>query len=141
MLGYSVKFETVTVGGFPYQIRSLADLQQYADPFGEAENMGISSASWPLFGHLWPSARILAQTMHSDVTLESRKFFWRHVWEKRRGLVKWQIDVARVTVLLKSFVSFVIPHVKVIGKVELIKVVCHLKTALSDVFLEVVFHR
>lgn len=65
MLGYSVKFETITVGGFPYQIRSLADLQQYADPFGEAENMGISSASWPLFGHLWPSARILAQTMHS----------------------------------------------------------------------------
>lgn len=65
MPGYHVKFETVTVGGFAYQIRSLADLQQYYDPLQEAELAGISPASWPLFGHLWPSARILAQAMHS----------------------------------------------------------------------------
>jgi predicted nicotinamide N-methyase len=65
MPGYHVKFETVTVGGFDYQIRSLADLQQYSDPLYAAEQAGISSASWSLFGHLWPSARILAQFMHT----------------------------------------------------------------------------
>ncbi|MDD5271325.1 MAG: SAM-dependent methyltransferase [Methylovulum sp.] len=65
MPGYHVKFETVTVGGFDYQIRSLLNLQQYSDPHSEAESAGISSASWSLFGHLWPSARILAQAMHT----------------------------------------------------------------------------
>ena len=65
MPGYHVKFETVTVGGLHYQIRSLLDLQQYSDPLGAAEQAGISPASWSLFGHIWPSARILAHAMHS----------------------------------------------------------------------------
>lgn len=69
MPGYQVKYETVTVGGTDYLIRSLLDLQQYSDPHGEAELAGISPASWPLFGHIWPSARVLAQAMHSfDLT-------------------------------------------------------------------------
>lgn len=69
MPGYHVKFQTVTVGGTDYLIRSLSDLQQYSDPLGEAEFAGISPASWPLFGHLWPSARVLALAMHTiDLT-------------------------------------------------------------------------
>lgn len=63
MPGYQVKFETVTVGGKDYQIRSLLDLQQYADPLGEAAQAGISPATWPLFGHIWPSSRVLALAM------------------------------------------------------------------------------
>lgn len=58
--GYQVKFETLRLGGFDYRIRSLLDRQQYSDPDGAAERAGISSASWPLFGLVWPSARILA---------------------------------------------------------------------------------
>lgn len=65
MPSYQVKVETVTVGGFDYLIRSLLDIQQYSDPHGEAEQAGISSATWPLFGQLWPSARVLALEMHS----------------------------------------------------------------------------
>lgn len=57
---YLVKFETLSLGGLDYRIRSLLDRQQYADPDGAAERAGISSASWPLFGLVWPSARILA---------------------------------------------------------------------------------
>lgn len=64
MPSYHVKFETVTVGGLHYHIRSLLDLQQYSDPLGAAELAGISPASWPLFGHIWPSARVLALAMH-----------------------------------------------------------------------------
>ncbi|WP_026182331.1 class I SAM-dependent methyltransferase [Leeia oryzae] len=63
MPGYQTKCETVTVGGKDYQIRSLLDQMQFADPDGEAERAGISSATWPLFGLLWPSARVLAQLM------------------------------------------------------------------------------
>ena len=66
MPGYQVKFETVSVGGVDYRIRSLLDRQQYYDPRGVAAAAGISPSSWPLFGLLWPSARILAQAMVSQ---------------------------------------------------------------------------
>ncbi|MBL8509058.1 MAG: SAM-dependent methyltransferase [Chitinimonas sp.] len=63
-LGYQVKFESVSINGTSdLEIRSLLDRQQYADPLGEAERAGISPASWPLFGMVWPSARMLAATM------------------------------------------------------------------------------
>ena len=65
MPAYQVKHETVTVGGALYLIRSLLDLRQYSDPLGEAARAGISTASWPLFGQLWPSARILAAAMQT----------------------------------------------------------------------------
>lgn len=65
MPGYDVKFETVTVGGVDYTIRSLLDRQQFADPHGDAARKGITSSVWPLFGLLWPSARVLALAMHS----------------------------------------------------------------------------
>ena len=39
----------------------LLDRQQFADPLGLAERLGISSATWPLlFGLLWPSGGQLA---------------------------------------------------------------------------------
>lgn len=50
-------------GGADLEIRSLLDRQQYADPLGEAEAAGISPATWPLFGQIWPSARKLADLM------------------------------------------------------------------------------
>ena len=65
MPGYQVKIETVTIGGTDYQIRSLLDSQQYFDPEGLAEMAGIAPASWPLFGQLWPSARVLALAMQT----------------------------------------------------------------------------
>jgi predicted nicotinamide N-methyase len=61
--GYEVKFETVAGTGADLQMRSLLNRQQFHDPLGEAELAGISSAQWPLFGLLWPSARVLAQAM------------------------------------------------------------------------------
>lgn len=66
MPGYQVKHETFTLGNSVFQIRSLLDRLQYADPTGAAEEAGISSAAWPLFGLVWPSARILAQAMQTQ---------------------------------------------------------------------------
>lgn len=61
--GYQVKFETIRGSGADLTMRSLLDRQQYHDPDGQAENAGISSAAWPLFGLLWPSGQVLAGAM------------------------------------------------------------------------------
>lgn len=64
MPGYQTKQECIAIqGAHSLIIRSLLDKQQYADPLGEAEAMGISSAAWPLFGLLWPSSLQLAAWM------------------------------------------------------------------------------
>jgi len=69
MPGYQTKHECIGIAGADsLNIRSLLDRQQYADPFGEAEAMGISSAAWPLFGLLWPSSMELALWMVSLVS-------------------------------------------------------------------------
>lgn len=65
MPGYQVKHETHVLGTSSFEIRSLLDRQQYADPDGAAEAAGISSASWPLFGMVWPSSRMLADAMQT----------------------------------------------------------------------------
>ena len=63
MPGYEVKTETLLLGDTPWQIRSLMDTQQYADPHNASGDMGIPPAGWSLFGQVWPSARVLALAM------------------------------------------------------------------------------
>lgn len=64
MAGYQVRLQRVPVrGGADLRIRSLLDSQQFADADGAAEAAGISSASWSLFGQLWPSSMKLADLM------------------------------------------------------------------------------
>jgi predicted nicotinamide N-methyase len=74
MPGYQTKQEQITVSGVnALTIRSLLDRQQFADPLGQAERLGISSASWPLFGLLWPSAtHLAAQLAARPVTAAER---------------------------------------------------------------------
>lgn len=59
--GYLTKQEFIAVAGVDdLIIRSLLDRRQFSDPSGEADREGISSATWPLFGLLWPSGAYLA---------------------------------------------------------------------------------
>jgi hypothetical protein len=62
-VGYEVETTTHRIGGDDFHIRALRDRQQYWDPDGEAERAGISSATWPLFGLLWPAGIALAEEM------------------------------------------------------------------------------
>jgi 2-polyprenyl-3-methyl-5-hydroxy-6-metoxy-1,4-benzoquinol methylase len=63
MQNYATKDETITVSNTDYLIRSLKDRQQFYDHDQLAEGIGISSATWSLFGVVWPSSRILAATV------------------------------------------------------------------------------
>lgn len=64
MPGYQTKQERVPImGAADLLIRSLLDRQQFSDPLGAAARLGISSATWPLFGQLWPSGMRLAAHM------------------------------------------------------------------------------
>jgi 2-polyprenyl-3-methyl-5-hydroxy-6-metoxy-1,4-benzoquinol methylase len=63
MQNYQTKDETITVSNIDYLIHSLKDRQQFYDHEQLAENIGISSATWSLFGVVWPSSRILAATV------------------------------------------------------------------------------
>jgi len=62
--GYLTKQESIAVLGVDdLLIRSLLDKNQFHDPLDEALNLGISSATWPLFGLLWPSGQRMAERM------------------------------------------------------------------------------
>lgn len=62
--GYLTKQECIAVAGVDdLLIQSLLDKHQFYDPLDEALNLGISSATWPLFGLLWPSGLHMAERM------------------------------------------------------------------------------
>jgi predicted nicotinamide N-methyase len=68
MPGYQTKQESIVIAGAAnLLIRSLLDRQQFSDPQGDAERLGISSAAWPIFGVLWPSGALLAARMATHV--------------------------------------------------------------------------
>lgn len=58
-----VAYETIEFGEEDIHVRTLRDKQEYNDDSGEAEALGISSASWSLFGVVWESSRALARLM------------------------------------------------------------------------------
>ncbi|MEZ2720555.1 methyltransferase [Paenalcaligenes hominis] len=59
---YQTQLRTIQIRGQePLEIYTLLDRQQYYDPKGAAKRLGICSASWPLFGMLWPSGLQLAK--------------------------------------------------------------------------------
>src|SRR5690625_6600346 len=66
MSGYATRKLNVRIGSRKWKIRALSDTQQYADPYGEAKRAGICSASWSLFGQLWPASKALARAVRSE---------------------------------------------------------------------------
>lgn len=58
-----IRYHTYEFGDEDIHVRSLRDNQQFEDKHGKAEEAGISSALWPLFGVVWPSGEVLAHLM------------------------------------------------------------------------------
>ena len=68
MSGYETRKLDVQVGSFHCKIRALSDHLQLSDGIGKAESAGICSASWSLFGQLWPASQVLAKAVkHIDI--------------------------------------------------------------------------
>lgn len=67
-----VRYQTIEFGELDIHIRTLRSNLEYSDPDGDAEALGISSASWPLFGVVWDSAKALAHYMLSQDVSEKR---------------------------------------------------------------------
>lgn len=64
MNSVELKSETITINDFEYLICSLKDHQQYDDRDQEAIALGISSATWALFGVIWPTSVVMASNVH-----------------------------------------------------------------------------
>lgn len=66
------KYRTIEFGDIDIHIRILRDNQQFQDDDDIAKNLGINSASWPLFGLIWPSSEVLANFM-IDYEIEGKR--------------------------------------------------------------------
>ena len=66
MSSFRVSYQTIEFGNTDIHIRTLRDKQEYSDPEGAAEQLGICSANWSLFGVLWDSSKILAHVISTE---------------------------------------------------------------------------
>ena len=60
------RFQTIEMGGEDFHLRSLRDVQQCPSVIDDMESLGISSATWPLFGVLWQSEELLSHLMVTE---------------------------------------------------------------------------
>jgi predicted nicotinamide N-methyase len=67
-----LSYQTIEFGKIDIHVCTLRNRQEFHDPEGVAENLGISSAQWPIFGVVWPSSRVLAHTI-SDYNTGSKR--------------------------------------------------------------------
>ncbi len=67
-----IRYQTVEFDNTDIHLCTLRDKQQFYDPKGIAENLGISSAFWPVFGVIWPSSLVLAHFINNHDTAKKR---------------------------------------------------------------------
>lgn len=67
-----LSYQTIEFGKIDIHLCTLRNRQEFHDPEGVAENLGISAAQWPLFGVVWPSSRVLAHTINEYDTGSKR---------------------------------------------------------------------
>lgn len=72
MSSLRVRYQTIEFGDTDIHVRTLRDVQEFLDEGGVAEALGISSATWPVFGILWASGHALAHLMF-DYEVEGRR--------------------------------------------------------------------
>lgn len=65
-------YQTIEFGKIDIHLCTLRNKQEFHDPEGVAEKLGISSAAWPIFGVIWPSSLVLAHYI-SDYKTGSKR--------------------------------------------------------------------
>ncbi|TLU64628.1 histidine kinase [Thalassotalea litorea] len=72
MTDLRLSYQTIEFGKIDIHLCTLRNRQEFSDPDGIAEKLGICSASWPIFGVVWPSSLVLAHYM-LDYDTESKR--------------------------------------------------------------------
>lgn len=72
MANVRLRYQTLEFGDLDIHVCTLRDRQQFDDPEGIAEGLGISSTLWPIFGVIWPSGLALADFIDSYDTGSKR---------------------------------------------------------------------
>ena len=72
MSAIQLKQERITLNQVDYLIQSLKDNQQFDEDDTASAGVGISPATWPLFGLFWPSSLILASTV-AQLKLQNKR--------------------------------------------------------------------
>jgi len=67
-----LSYQTIEFGEIDIHLCTLRNKQEFHDPDDIAKNLGICSASWPIFGVVWPSSVVLAHFM-SDFNTASKR--------------------------------------------------------------------
>jgi len=65
-------YQTIEFGKTDIHLCTLRNKQEFHDPSGLAERLGICSASWPIFGVIWPSGLVLANYLF-DYQTDSKR--------------------------------------------------------------------
>jgi len=65
-------YQTIEFGKTDIHLCTLRNKQEFHDPLGIAEKLGISSATWPIFGVVWPSSLVLAHLIY-DYETDSKR--------------------------------------------------------------------
>ena len=60
MKNIKYKYQTIEFEDEDIHLKTLKDTQQFYDKDNQAKKLGILSATWPIFGVVWPSAEVLA---------------------------------------------------------------------------------
>jgi len=66
------RYQTLEFGNTDIHLRTLRDKQQFEDIDDIAAKLGISSATWSLFGVVWDSSKVLAHLMY-DYDIQGRR--------------------------------------------------------------------
>ena len=67
-----LRYHTIEIGDFDIHLRTLRDKQQFFDKNMAAEKLGVSPASWGLFGVIWDSSQVLAHLM-LDIDIKGKR--------------------------------------------------------------------
>jgi predicted nicotinamide N-methyase len=63
MTNLRISYQTIEFGKTDIHLCTLRNNQEFYDPQCIAKQLGISSATWPIFGVVWPSGLVLAHHM------------------------------------------------------------------------------
>lgn len=72
MTNLRLRYQTVEFDKTDIHLCTLRNKQEFDDPTGIAERLGIGSAVWPIFGVIWPSSLVLAHFLFEYKTDSKR---------------------------------------------------------------------